>query len=29
MDIYKIYDNEGHSLNHQWIGLSSAVNDFR
>lgn len=29
MDVYKIYESDGHSLNHQWIGLSSAINDFR
>lgn len=29
MDVYKIYESPGHALHHQWIGLSSAVNDFR
>ena len=29
MDIYKIYEMEGHTMQHQWIGLSSAINDFR
>ena len=29
MDVYKIYENEGHCLNHEWLGLSSAQNDVK